>query len=151
METTMKKATLFFAGFAVLAACSDDDPKPAIPEDGPNPIVPEVDPYPFPSDYYLVPDDSTATGRRVALDPATLPASLPTEAVDADGFSRLPLIVTYLPGGVDPSSLPALDDHAATVADDSPAFLIEEGTFARIPILVETDLGASSDAQRALI
>lgn len=147
----MKKATLFFAVFAVLAACSDDDPKPAIPEDGPNPIVPEVDPYPFPSDYYLVPDDSTATGRRVALDPATLPASLPTEAVDADGFSRLPLIVTYLPGGVDPSSLPALDDHAATVADDSPAFLIEEGTFERIPILVETDLGASSDAQRALI
>ena len=60
----MKKATLFFAVFAVLAGCSDDDPKQAIPEDGPNPIVPEVDPYPFPSDYYLVPDDSTATGRR---------------------------------------------------------------------------------------
>lgn len=117
-----------------------------------NPIVPEVAAYPFPSDFYLERDPSTATGRAIAMPQEALPDRVAGATINGmDGFSRLPLITTYLPGGVDPQSLPALDDHAASVAEDAPVLLIEAGTWRAIPILAESDLTAQRDQDRALL
>ena len=84
-----------------LSACSSSGP-----EVGPvtsNPIVPEVAAFPFPSDFYLVADESTETGRRVELPAAALPENIPATVLEGlDGFSRMPIIATYL-GGAPPT------------------------------------------------
>lgn len=138
---------------ALGAGCSSDDK--SVADAGPitsNPIVPEVAAYPFPSDFYLVDDPSTNTGRSIAMPQEALPPRVPNTTINGmDGFSRLPLITTYFPGGVDPQSLPALDDHAASVADDAPVLLVEEGSWQAIPILAESDLTAQRDQDRALL
>jgi hypothetical protein len=59
---------------------------------------------PWPNDFYTVPDASTDTGRRLALNPAAMPRNVggvpidPTEYNRNDGFSPGNLIVTKVPG-----------------------------------------------------
>ena len=119
---------------------------------GGNPLVPEVALYPFPSNLYLSPDAQTATGWRLDLPAQALPPRLTTQMFDGiDGFSRVPLILTHLPGGVAPQSLPSAQDAAATLSQDSSVFLLEEGTWQRVPALVELDMNAASAQDQALI
>ena len=44
---------------------------------------------PFPNDYYTVADDATATGRRVALDPESLPANVDGVHIDPTHWNEL--------------------------------------------------------------
>ena len=119
---------------------------------GGNPLVPEVAAYPFPSDFYLKADKTTATGYRVALTDAVMPKNLPAKLLNqADGYSRVPIILAYLTGGIDPKTLPDPRDHALTVGASSPVWLVKEKTWDRVPILVEVDLMAGLDSERALI
>ncbi len=147
--------TTLLAISLTLAACgSSSDPTETF-DAGPetsNPIVPEIAAFPFPSDFYLVEDSTTATGRRVEIPEAALPDRVPAAVVEGmDGFSRIPVIATYFPGGIDPASLLALDDHAGSTASDAPVLLIEEGTWVAVPILAESDLTADLDEDRALL
>ncbi len=118
-----------------------------------NPLVPEVAAYPFPSDFYTVKDPGSPTGRRLSLPKEVLPKSITPEVFkDADGFSRIPVILTQLPGGVDPKSLPDPADPAATTDKASaPVLLVEEGSGNLVPILVENDLAAQNVEERSLI
>ncbi len=117
-----------------------------------NPLVPQVAAYPFPCDFYLEEDSSSATGKQVVIPQSDLPSGIPSRVLTGiDGFSRLPIIATYLEGGVDPASLLALDDAAGSVSKTAPVVLIEEGTWALIPVLAEADLTAPVDSQRALL
>ena len=119
---------------------------------GGNPLVPEVAAFPFPSDFFLTSDKTTATGYRINLPAAVMPKNLPASLINrADGFSRIPLILTYLTGGVDPKSLPAPSDHALTVGDKSPVWLVREKTWEKVPILIEIDMMADADNERSLI
>jgi len=125
-------------------------PYPNLPKG--NPIVPEVAAYPFPSDFYLAKDPGTPTGRRIELPGEVLPRNIGPEVFQKiDGFSRIPIILTYFAAGVDAKSLPDPHDPAATIAAGSPVLLVEEGTWQKIPILVENDLSAQVDAERSLI
>ena len=153
----------------LLVACSDDD----LPEldagavvdgvqtgdaatfpnkPGGNPLVPEVAAFPFPSDFFLERDSGTETGYRIKIPQQALHKSFPAAMFSsADGFSRIPIILAYLTGGIDPASLPDPDDPGLTVGDQSPVFLVKAGTWTRVPVLVEIDMMAETDNERALI
>lgn len=120
--------------------------------EGGNPLVPEVAMYPFPSDFYLAKDDKTRTGKSFVPALPALPRFLDVEMfAGIDGFSRIPLITTFLPGGVDPQSLPDPAKPDATLADDAAVFLVEVDSGERVPALVELDMNAKSDEERALL
>jgi hypothetical protein len=69
-----------------------------------DPLDPSVCLYPWPNDYFTVADPSTDTGRRLNLDPASMPknrSGVPINPADYnrnDGFSPGQLIVTKVPG-----------------------------------------------------
>src|SRR4051812_43683793 len=69
-----------------------------------DPIDPAVCLQPWPNDYFTVPDPSTATGRRLNLDPLSMPRNRagkpidPTDMNRADGFSPGNPVVTRVPG-----------------------------------------------------
>jgi hypothetical protein len=135
------------------SGCGDDD-QPLVIENlpGGNPLVPGVAAYPFPSDFYLDDDPSTATGRRVALPPEALPDGIDGEALSwIDGFSRAPIIATWLPQGIDPTSLPAMNDPTAGHGASAPVRLLREDTFERVPLIVELDQHAEGPEEQALI
>jgi pimeloyl-ACP methyl ester carboxylesterase len=130
------------------AGTSDASHYPNLP--GGNPLVPEVAAFPFPSDFYTVKDSSTRTGRRVSVPTEVLPNLMtPGMFSDVDGFSRIPPILTYLPGGFDPECFPVED--ADPLAKSSPVLLVKLGSWERVPILVETDLSDTVPSRRALI
>ena len=121
---------------------------------GGNPLVPEQAAYPFPSDFYLTEDATTPTGRRIEIPVEVLPEGLRSGADlfnGIDGFSLIPLLLAYLPGGVDIATLPSPTDHGESVADDSTVFLVEEGTLERIPLLAEIDANADEPTEAALL
>jgi hypothetical protein len=119
---------------------------------GGNPLVPDVAMYPFPSDFYLVADASTETGRRLALSDDAMPEGLSAAAfAHADGYSRAPIILAYMDGGIDASTLPTLTDPSAALEDDSSVWLLREDSWERVPLLVELDLNAAVSTQQALI
>lgn len=119
---------------------------------GGNPLVPEVGMYPFPSNFYLEPDEATKTGWRFAPSAEALPNRHTAQMFEGiDGFSRIPLILTHLPGGIDAATLPDPAQADATLKDDAPVFLLEGPDWVRVPALVEVDMNAASDADRALI
>ncbi len=131
-------------------AAQSDTAFPNKPEG--NPLVPEVAAFPFPSDFFLVKDSKTETGRRVKLTSAVMPKLIPASMFNsADGFSRIPAILAYLTGGIDPKSLPDPTDHALSVSDKSPVWLVKEKTWEKVPILIEIDMMAALDNERSLI
>lgn len=118
---------------------------------GGNPLVPEVAALPYPSDFYLVDDPSTPTGRRLELPEEVMPRSVDATLFDQDGYTIIPAILAYLPGGTDVASLPSPTDHAATIADDSSVMLVREGTWERVGILAELDQTTTDTSQQAII
>ncbi len=164
------RSTIGFALTALLLAGCSDDSEPAADggvadattadakvvtfpnKPGGNPLVPEFAALPFPSDFYLEKDSKTASGYRVSFSEKALPTALkPKIFAHADGFSRIPSILAYLPGGFDTKSLPSPDDGALTVGADSPAYLVKAGTWEKVPLLIEIDMTAAKDDERALI
>ena len=169
------RSWLWLLGFCLvlaLPACSDDKPATDAGPDvaigdgatdsdggggdageakasGPNPLVPEQALYPWPSDYYLVADSSTATGRRLEVPAQLLPFGVKPDAMQGvDGFSLIPSILSCLPGGVDKASHPTPD---VTITKASAVMLVEQGSWEQVPLLVENDATAADDSQRALI
>ncbi|MCA9579574.1 MAG: hypothetical protein KC668_29300 [Myxococcales bacterium] len=118
---------------------------------GGNPLVPEVAALPYPSDFYLEDDASTATGRRIALPPEVMPRSVDAALFQHDGFTIIPAIVAYLPGGTDVASLPSPTDHAQSVADSSSVMLVREDTWERVGVLAELDQTTTDVSQQAIL
>ncbi|MGH2992098.1 MAG: hypothetical protein ACRDL1_00990 [Solirubrobacterales bacterium] len=109
---------------------------------------------PFPNDYYTVKDRSTATGRRVNMQTAAMPANADGTHIDAepynlnDGFSPGQPIVLRVPG------LDSVEDMRATGAAPinhigrfkrrrQPIVLIDAETGRRAPIWSEIDSNAT--------
>ena len=119
---------------------------------GGNPLVPEVASFPFPSDFFLKKDSTSPSGFRVDVPDEVLPKIIQGKIFNAaDGFTRIPIILAYLTGGIDPKSLPDPADHALTVTDKSPVWLVKDKTWEKVPILIEIDMMAKKDDQRSLI
>ncbi len=101
---------------------------------------------PFPNDHFTVEDTSTPTGRRVAIDPASMPANSsgvhidPTDLGSLDGFSPGAAAIVEL-GPLDPvaSRLPAVSDMSASMQEDAPIVLVDATSGERLPYWAELD------------
>ena len=102
--------------------------------------------FPFPSNAYLVEDESTDTGWRVNLNIDSMPRNKQDVPVDPaewnrnDGFSPSQMIVTQVPGlDLDQTGAPRLTDLAASLQADSPVQVIRASTGERHLIFSELD------------
>ncbi len=150
-----RPALLALALVPTLLGCPPDEAEllTGLPDDpGENPLVPDVPMYPFPSDFYLEDDADTHTGRRLVLDDELMPEGVSAATLaTADGFSRAPAILTWFEGGLDPASLPDIDDPSAAMAADATVMLVREQSWEPVPLLVELDLNAEDVDEQALI
>ncbi len=148
----MRPGVATLSALAMLAGCSKE-PILGLPnQPGGNPLVPDYAMYPFPSDFYAPADANTATGRSIQIPQEALPAGLLPQTFDGiDGWSRVPMILAHFASGIDPDSLPDFDDEDATLAANSPVFLVREDTWDKVPLLVELDATAELDGERSLI
>ncbi|MCU0270508.1 MAG: hypothetical protein MUF83_17935 [Acidimicrobiales bacterium] len=108
---------------------------------------------PFPSDHFTRPDDSTPTGLRVALDPASMPRNAqgtpidPTEWNRNDGFSPGSPVVLVVPGvDLAATGAPGVTDIGRSLDDDSPVVIVDAETGERWPLWAELDAGADPAA-----
>ncbi|MFO0635754.1 MAG: hypothetical protein U0168_23180 [Nannocystaceae bacterium] len=124
-----------------------------------DPLVPSFCPLPFPSNVYTVADETTATGRRVQLEPDAMPMSYygvrpdPTPWNRADGFTPGIAITAHFPelapyGLVD---MPSPNSIERSLAPDGPSVLLDAETGERVPHWVELDMLAEDPGQRLLI
>ncbi|MCB9556734.1 MAG: hypothetical protein H6707_11570 [Deltaproteobacteria bacterium] len=119
---------------------------------GENPLNPAVPMFPFPSDFYLVDDATTVTGKRVEVPEQALPKHVPTTVFGRqDGYSVIPPILAYLDGGFDPKSLPSKPD--ATLDSKASVLLLEQtdAGWKAVPTLVELDAVAPIAERATLI
>ncbi|MCO4772486.1 MAG: hypothetical protein KDA24_20805 [Deltaproteobacteria bacterium] len=128
------------------------------------PIPPEVDPIdielqdnaegtnpihrmlPWPSDQWLVPDESTVTGQRLEYSEAAMPRNLNGEFFDAapyrrlDGFSQGSQPMVTFGGELDMSNLAEEYEYDESLAADSPTVLINLETGERIAHFIQPDM-----------
>ena len=113
---------------------------------------------PWPNDHFTVADDTTPTGRRLALDRASMPANADGVHVDvtdqdrADGWSPGSAIMTQVPG-VDAarSRLAGLRDPARSLRADAPIVLVDAATRSRLPYWAELDANADDGEDPVLL
>ena len=116
---------------------------------------------PFPNDYYTTRAD-TRTGRRVALQTASMPANRNGVHLDAadynysDGFSAGQEIVTKVPGLDTPRALRRTGAVRVTNLGtydrrDAPIVVLDADTGRRWPIFSEVDVNPPDPADRTLI
>ncbi len=130
--------------------CEPYEPVPVDNADRCDFLDPAVCLQPFPNDDFTVDDPSTETGKRLAIDPESMPANTagthidPTDINRADGFSPGNLITIKIPevetpaafqnsGFVGQNDLRAYDDA------DQPVIVINADTGERQPVWAELD------------
>lgn len=126
---------------------------------GCNPIAYAADcMLPYPSDWFLVADESLPNKVRVELGAAAVPATKDGAPVDflrdhpADGFSHHMPILALFPGGVDTANLNFhLDGGEASLAAGSPTILLDTETGQLVPHWVELDAMTTDPTRQALI
>jgi hypothetical protein len=135
----------------------------AVPADQPGGTSPAAQCLlPFPNDWFTVADRSTATGRRVALSAASMPANTsgvhidPAEYDRADGFSPGQEIVVRVPGLDTPQAFAntravPVTDMAQSFRRDQPVVVIDARTKQRQLIWAELDSTAGDPAHTALL
>jgi hypothetical protein len=146
---------------AFLCGCGSEesDLSPYKVPEGCNPLAPYADCLlPYPTDYFLVADDSMPSGSRIRLtEQATvytpadhLPAD-PTSVHPADGFSPAGPILAVFPAGVDAGNLVFhTGDVFASLLPSSPTVLLDAETGEPVLHFAELDPMAESDDRRAL-
>jgi hypothetical protein len=138
------------------AACGGDDP-PLELADGCQPLLGGHDCLaPFPSDYFRLPDDSTATGFRIATEGAAVEVSRGDGDIHRvftfDGFSPIPTIVAVLPSEVAATGLvPLAGPAAASMVASSPTLLIDADTGALVPHYVDLDPRYIDPTRQAIV
>jgi hypothetical protein len=128
-----------------------------IPE-GCNPLAFEHDCFfPFPSDVFLVADEGTETGRRVAITGAAQVFNDDGKLIDfttefpADGFSHHPVINAWFPEGVDTAQFSSwLDDPAPSMEPDHVTVLVDTTDGTLVPHFSELDDRPTSAGRQAL-
>lgn len=157
---------LAVAAFATVG-CGLDPVLPAEPppiEDWPqlqcDDLVPGTCAFPFPSNVYTVADESTVTGRRVALPPQIMPRSYYDIATDPapwnilDGFSTGVAPMAHLPGltlaSLDESGVARSTSIERSLQPDSPTIILDTETGELVPHFVDLDETTDDDDKRTL-
>jgi len=102
--------------------------------------------YPFPNDHFTVPDPSTPTGKRVHLDPASMPRNVlgtvadPTKINALDGWSVGGTLVFQVPTlDFDTTGITPVFDIGYSLDPASPTVLVDAATGERVLHWVERD------------
>ncbi len=106
---------------------------------------------PWPADQYMNFGDDGPTLR---VDASLLPPAMTPSLISGSGVSRVTPIVTRLPGGVDPRTLPDPDDWGATLDEDSPVRVIvlqDDAEPTAWPVLAELDATESDPTAASLL
>ena len=120
--------------FSLFFACntdkeSEDLPPMATELTDCDPIDPSLCAFPFPSAFFMVDDDTTESGYRIAFGDTTLPMNAndvqpsPRYWNERDGFSPLTPIMTHFPE-VDITGVIGHDDIGAYLDEDSKTCLL---------------------------
>jgi len=157
-----RRRLAFLVPFVALAStgCSgpDGDPPLDVPA-GCNPIAFENDCLlPYPSDFFLVDDANTPSGKRLAITPAAKPLTKNEEPFDftnthpADGFSPHMPILAYFPRGVSTEGVVFhTDDPAKSLLPTSKVLLVDAETGEAIPAWGEVDMSDPAPSEQAFI
>jgi hypothetical protein len=156
------RAIVLGIGLAVLQSCASSSVSrsPLELEEGCQPLVGKDACWlPYPSDFYLEPDPTQRTGKRVAMKGAARPKSWDGKDADvlgvwrADGFSRQATIVAHLPGGeLSREGLPnLLDDGAASARADAATVIVEAESGAFVAHYTDVDLRARNLDRQAIV
>jgi hypothetical protein len=122
-----------------------------------DPLVPQYCAYPFPSNVFSVVDQTTPTGRRLAISGAMLPrpsngtSHSPAAFNDRDGFSVSGTLLAYLPGATTTGLPDPLHIGDSLVAASSPTLVLDADTGELFPHFTELDLNAQGDGDRSLM
>lgn len=146
-----------------VSGCSSGDGGENGPDDPPaevawstlacDPIAPAYCAHPFPSNVFTAADDTTATGRRVALSAEMMPVSYygnsadPSAWSDLDGFSPGTPMQVHLPGATS-AGLPTASAIERSLDDDCPTVLLDAETGERIAHFAELN-AVASDPEKA--
>jgi hypothetical protein len=113
---------------------------------------------PFPNERFTVADPTTATGRRIDIDPLEMPRNLankpfdPTELNRNDGWSPGTPILTSVAGlDVRRTGLATQADPGASLRPNAPAVLLDAATGERWPYTVDLDANPTDGEQPLLI
>ena len=113
---------------------------------------------PFPNDAFTKADPTTATGRRIDIDPLAMPRNVanrpvdPTELNRNDGWSPGTPVLTVVPGlSASRSRIPSEADPGASLAEDAPIVLLDAKTGRRWPYTAELDTNATDGEQPLLM
>ena len=115
-------------------------------------LVPSHCSFPFPNDYWTEADDTSPTGKRLALSADMLPASgggVPTTAApfnQADGFSASAALLAHLPGATT-TGLPSPVTIDVSLQPSSPTLLVDAETGELVPHFSELDVAGSTERQ----
>ncbi len=109
---------------------------------------------PWPNDAFTVPDDSTATGRRLDIHPDATPQNADGTSIDvadqnrADGFSPGSAVLAFVPElDVEATGIAPSTDIGASLDADAPVVLLDTDTGERIPYWAELDAPAPAGDQ----
>jgi hypothetical protein len=123
-----------------------------------DPIDPRHCLLPYPNDFFTAADPTTDTGRRVHLDPASMPVNIKGKAMDPaewnqnDGFSPGSAVVLFAPGvDLGLSGAAPLTDIERSLDAAAPIVIIDAATGERHPYWSEVDAHAATDADRLLV
>lgn len=111
-----------------------------------DPLVPEEDlcSLPFPSNKYLIEDNSSPTGYRINLSEEAMPLSIGGESIydqdynTLDGYSPASQILCYFKD-LNISNLPSIHNMEDSLNSDSPTLIIHSTTGEFIPHFAELD------------
>ena len=137
---------------AALAGCPTETPEPEVPPidletaghaEGTNDLHAML---PWPSDAWLVEDDTTTTGLRLEYDEIAVPRNRngdffdPTPYRRLDGFSPASQPMTTFGAPLDMSNLAAENEWDESLAPDSPTLLVNLTTGERVAHFIQNDL-----------
>ncbi len=156
---------LVLAASAVVGCGLDPVPTEAPPiEDWPqiecDDLVAGTCAFPFPSNVYTVADESTATGRRVALPASIMPLSyydVPTDPAPwniLDGFSTGVAPMAHFPGltlaSLEASAVARATSIERSLQPDSPTIILDTETGELVPHFVDLDETTDDVDERTL-
>ena len=113
---------------------------------------------PWPNDHFTVADDTSETGRRLAIAPDSLPANVagvhidPTDQNRGDGWSPGSALMAEVADlDATASKLPGIERIESSVDDVSPIVVVDATTSARVAFWAELDSNADAGTQPVLL